>query len=473
MSDFNVWSYFAKLGVQVRGPGDPFFQDGDTLCKTSDPVILTVEDVEEFLHKDYQEFPCQIPGCTARFSQLYESEVHYNAVHKHSCSVCKRSLPSYHLLELHIQESHDSFFAVLAEKKPSFQCFLPTCTEKFWNGSERRDHVISKHNFPPDFRFDEVKKNPRKKSSKDRKENSSSQYGTLGRRKKHADSPRSDQPANETNMEVNGSSHVLVGSKMEVNESTRAVNGSRMDVSGPKDRNGSTRDVSGPRSEVNGSKMDVDGEEVVMRRNTPARRPVSLARMGERRFSVQADSVLSPPPLPEPSHNNGLAKHSFHATSPDVSHEPSPPPQTKPDPIQTKPHQTKSNFGLSRLGIASPPRELGTPPRELGTPRGDGRSPRPETHSPRSLNVGSPRRNIGGCSPVTSPRKSMIPVRSNSCRAPRNFSFGAGVPRAFNRPKAKHWYQSQQGLNHVNNFGSSNNINDMTDMRDVLNSIDS
>ena len=131
---------------------------------------------------------------------------------------------------------------------------------------------------PNEFRFDEVKKNPRKKSSKVRQENSSSQYGTLGRRKKHADSPRSDQPANEANMEVNGSSQVLVGSKMEVNESTRAVNGSRMDVSGPKDRNGSTRDVSGPRSEVNGSKMDVDGEEVVMRRNTPARRPVSLAR---------------------------------------------------------------------------------------------------------------------------------------------------------------------------------------------------
>ena len=26
MSEFNVWSYFAKLGVQVRGPKDSFFQ---------------------------------------------------------------------------------------------------------------------------------------------------------------------------------------------------------------------------------------------------------------------------------------------------------------------------------------------------------------------------------------------------------------------------------------------------------------
>ena len=26
----------------------------------NDPVLLTVEDVEEFLHKDYSEFSCQV-----------------------------------------------------------------------------------------------------------------------------------------------------------------------------------------------------------------------------------------------------------------------------------------------------------------------------------------------------------------------------------------------------------------------------
>ncbi len=37
------------------------------------------------------------------FNQVYESEAHYRAVHVHSCSVCRKSLPSNHLLHLHIQ----------------------------------------------------------------------------------------------------------------------------------------------------------------------------------------------------------------------------------------------------------------------------------------------------------------------------------------------------------------------------------
>jgi hypothetical protein len=49
----------------------------------------------------------------AKFSQLLDSEAHYNAVHRHACSVCKKSLPSAHLLELHVTESHDSYFQVL------------------------------------------------------------------------------------------------------------------------------------------------------------------------------------------------------------------------------------------------------------------------------------------------------------------------------------------------------------------------
>lgn len=35
-----------------------------------------------------------------------------------SCSVCRKILPSAHLLDLHVSENHDSFFAVKAEKQP-------------------------------------------------------------------------------------------------------------------------------------------------------------------------------------------------------------------------------------------------------------------------------------------------------------------------------------------------------------------
>ena len=38
------------------------FQLFNSSLQVSEPVTLTIEDVEEFLHKDYQEFPCQVPG---------------------------------------------------------------------------------------------------------------------------------------------------------------------------------------------------------------------------------------------------------------------------------------------------------------------------------------------------------------------------------------------------------------------------
>ena len=159
MSEFNVWAYVAKMGVSVKGPGSSrSLAEGDKVAGMTTPTILTLEDIEEFLHVDYEEFSCQAPGCRQTFSQLHECETHYNAVHRHSCSVCRKSLPSPHLLELHLQESHDSFFSVLSEKQASYQCFLPTCTSLSWSPAERHQHAVQTHQFPPDFRFDEVKK---------------------------------------------------------------------------------------------------------------------------------------------------------------------------------------------------------------------------------------------------------------------------------------------------------------------------
>ena len=132
MSEFNVWSYLARMGVSVKGPASRTLAEGDRQAGMTAPTLVTLDDIEEFLHTDYEVFSCQAPGCTKTFSQLIESELHYNAVHRHSCSVCRKSLPSPHLLELHIQESHDSFFAVMSERKASYQCFLPTCPHVTW-----------------------------------------------------------------------------------------------------------------------------------------------------------------------------------------------------------------------------------------------------------------------------------------------------------------------------------------------------
>jgi len=162
MSNFNVWGYLARMGVEVRGPGQDGVEEGDQVAGVNTPIILRIEDLEELLHRDFKQFSCQVPNCGQKFSQLHESETHYNAVHRHSCSVCKKSLPSPHLLELHIQESHDSFFSVLSERAPSYQCFLPSCSETFWGPQERHAHAIEVHKFPPDFRFDAVKRRQKK-----------------------------------------------------------------------------------------------------------------------------------------------------------------------------------------------------------------------------------------------------------------------------------------------------------------------
>ena len=70
------------------------------------------DDDEEFLHPDYPEVPCPAPLCPASFCQLVDFGAHYATLHRHECSMCARALPSAHMLELHLAETHDSFFAV-------------------------------------------------------------------------------------------------------------------------------------------------------------------------------------------------------------------------------------------------------------------------------------------------------------------------------------------------------------------------
>lgn len=47
-----------------------------------------------------------------------ELELHYNSIHRYTCATCHKSFASAHLLDLHLEETHDSYFAVQAERKP-------------------------------------------------------------------------------------------------------------------------------------------------------------------------------------------------------------------------------------------------------------------------------------------------------------------------------------------------------------------
>lgn len=94
-----------------------------------------------------------------------ESEAHYNAKHRYTCKECRKNLPSAHLLDLHIIETHDTYFQLLSARKPSYECFLDSCKDKFWSSKERRVHCIQIHSFASDFKFEPGKANRKNKAS--------------------------------------------------------------------------------------------------------------------------------------------------------------------------------------------------------------------------------------------------------------------------------------------------------------------
>lgn len=186
---------------------------------------------------------CHVPNCNNHFDTVFAYENHYNAFHRYLCSQCRKQLPSAHLLDLHLSEKHDSYFAAQAERKPmvisveitrqiefnlrflcvwtmfwtlpitaqrcqewwtvdfeslvflkaipagscprtnsrysfdyscyfcavhafhidlklifsllkQYACYLEQCLHKSQTPNQRRDHCITEHKFPHDFRFD-------------------------------------------------------------------------------------------------------------------------------------------------------------------------------------------------------------------------------------------------------------------------------------------------------------------------------
>lgn len=50
------------------------------------------------------------------FKSYDEFETHYSKFHTNRCLECRKSFPSQHLLDLHLEECHDAFTAVRRER---------------------------------------------------------------------------------------------------------------------------------------------------------------------------------------------------------------------------------------------------------------------------------------------------------------------------------------------------------------------
>uniref|UniRef100_A0A480K9R8 Zinc finger protein 511 n=1 Tax=Sus scrofa TaxID=9823 RepID=A0A480K9R8_PIG len=104
------------------------------------------------------EFTCHVAGCCQVFDVLEDYEHHYHTLHRNVCSFCKRAFPSGHLLDTHILEWHDSLFQILAERQDMYQCLVEGCPERFRTSRDRKEHLVTGHLYPADFRFDKPRK---------------------------------------------------------------------------------------------------------------------------------------------------------------------------------------------------------------------------------------------------------------------------------------------------------------------------
>ncbi|XP_061857680.1 zinc finger protein 511 [Colius striatus] len=149
---------FAFAPRRLRlGPGHTLLEDGDIHRHLYLRGVLTsLTEVTD--RPKVSEFSCHISGCCQVFDTLEGYEHHYNTLHRNVCSFCKCSFPSGHLLDIHILEWHDSLFQIMAEKQNMYKCLVEGCVEKFRSSKDRKDHLVTVHLYPADFRFDRPKK---------------------------------------------------------------------------------------------------------------------------------------------------------------------------------------------------------------------------------------------------------------------------------------------------------------------------
>lgn len=65
---------------------------------------------------------------------------------QHWCGQCRAVLPSAHLLDLHLSEVHDSFFAAQAARGMRvYVCLVEGCPYRSASVTERRAHLLEQH----------------------------------------------------------------------------------------------------------------------------------------------------------------------------------------------------------------------------------------------------------------------------------------------------------------------------------------
>lgn len=162
---FAIW-----VAVRRSFPVDsPFFAAGNVereLLAKQISLEITEEEKKHIVQSEEEQLwqlHCPIVGCGIKLKGIGELESHYLSRHSATCSVCARVFPTTRLLNLHVSETHDSFFqAKVARNYPMYECLVQGCGAKFLSDSSRHQHLVDKHHFPRSFRF-HVKKHASQK----------------------------------------------------------------------------------------------------------------------------------------------------------------------------------------------------------------------------------------------------------------------------------------------------------------------
>lgn len=133
-------------------PNDPFFAEGDRICAVRTKIpIVEPDDDPEAAFRHFSSLRCS--SCQETFHTLVLFEAHYNSRHRNECSSCKKSFPTPHFLDLHITEWHDPIFLSKPPDTPKYACIVESCPKLFASYSARKDHVVTQHNYPANFKF--------------------------------------------------------------------------------------------------------------------------------------------------------------------------------------------------------------------------------------------------------------------------------------------------------------------------------
>lgn len=157
-------------------PDDPFLAAGNEIAlrNTFTQVFFYTLEHEEASALETmlpRTYPCSALGCHQVFESLEECDSHYFNTHTRECRQCRAVLPNDFLLDLHISEAHDSYFAsALERKKAKYSCIIASCKSSFECERARHQHLMEVHLFPRWFRFHHTAKGNNFRDGKGRRQ---------------------------------------------------------------------------------------------------------------------------------------------------------------------------------------------------------------------------------------------------------------------------------------------------------------